>query len=114
MGPGLLREIVVSTISVEQDMRLVGPPVDPARLEAAVDEHEPDVLLVSANGGARSSAAERMLFRRPGLRVVTIGEHGRDTRLTELRPHTEALGNLSPADLVAAIRRAVRAERRGC
>jgi hypothetical protein len=48
---------------------------------------------------------EALLFDRPRLRLLGISGDGSSGWIYELRPHREALGNVSPGELIAAVRR---------
>jgi len=50
------------------------------------------------------TAVEPMLTARPNLKVLAITNQGRTSFLYELRPYELALGQLSPATLIHAVR----------
>jgi DNA-binding NarL/FixJ family response regulator len=103
----MLRELLGSAIGEADDMSVVGTVDDATQLTASVMRTNADVLVtgVPDDGGA----LERILYDRPRLILIAIGGNGRSTALHELRPHEVTLGDVSPAQLVEAIRVSSRA-----
>ena len=102
--PQLLREIVTQNMRDEEDLTIVGE-------FAACDDRElsaagPDVVLVSVDASRSLDSCEALLYRVPRTRVVALeGDRGRVT-VYQLRPERVLIGELSPRELVEAIRAA--------
>ena len=96
--PEILRGIIEDAIASEPDMQLVRP-----RWRMAAGG-EPDVVIVGTPRAEDVDGAEAMLARWPRSRVLMVATSGRHTVMYELRPSRTELGELSPADLVAAVR----------
>ena len=71
---------------------------------AAAREGEPDVVILEHPDRPDVTAVEPMLAARPKLKVLAITNQGRRSFLYELRPYELALGQLSPAALIDAVR----------
>src|SRR5262245_42236892 len=98
--PQLLREIIRSVVVAEADLELVAELSDARLLGEAVPRHAPDVVI----GHSTPADIERLLRDRPRLKVLQVDDTGRSTVLYELKPHRTALGEVSPARLLSAIR----------
>src|SRR6476660_986613 len=92
--PEIMRRIIEDTIASEPDLQLLE-----ARPHA-----EADVVIVGTPKSEEPDAAEAVLAQWPRSRVLMVAASGRHTVMYELRPFRTELGELSPADLVAAIR----------
>ena len=84
-------------------MEIVGE-VRAGQLPDAVAERQADVLVIGVDD---PRLAERLLPRRPRLKVFAVADQGRACALYELRPHRIEFGEVSPDELVEAIRAAV-------
>lgn len=71
---------------------------------AAAREGEPDVVILEHPDRPHVTAVEPMLAVRPKLKVLAITNQGRMSFLYELRPYVLALGQLSRAALIDAVR----------
>lgn len=92
--PEILRGIIEDAIASEPDLQLLG----------AKPRVDPEVVIVGTPKSGDSDAAEAALARWPRSRVLMVATSGRHTVMYTLRPFRTELGELSPADLVAAIR----------
>ena len=102
--PGMLREMIGAAIDEAPDMTVVATVDDRSMLASSIAQTEADVLVVSAPDGQGAEALQPLLYRQPRLTLLTIGNNGHSTALHELRPYTLTLGEVSPAELVDAIR----------
>jgi DNA-binding NarL/FixJ family response regulator len=100
----MLRDLVGAAVGAASDMALVGSTNAEEPVAASVERTDADVLIVGVPDGLGTSALEALLYDRPRLTLLTIGANGRATALHELRPHTVALGDVSPSELLEAIR----------
>ena len=116
--PGMLRDIVESAVTAESDMRLVGDfggreesSLGIASLIAeAVEAQAPDVVIVDRVDGRSMRLLDGLLYDHPRLAVLAVTRDGRGALLRVMRPHDEVIRDVSPAGLVAAIRRSRRPE----
>jgi hypothetical protein len=96
--PQTLRAILEHALSAQEDIVVVH------------DESLacPDVLIVGAGCADHREVTRALLQRWPRTRILLVMEAGRRSVLYELRPHRTEFGELSPQELVAAVRAAVR------
>jgi len=110
-APTMLRDILEQAISNQPDMEVILEPVLPDR--APDDEQvSPDVVVVDVSDSDPGEGARAMLFRWPGSHALMIAAHGHKVLRYELQPRGEDLGEMSPDQLVEAIRSAARPERK--
>jgi hypothetical protein len=106
--PKLLTEILEDAIASQPDMEVVaGPPV----VDRPLQEHPvpPDVVIVGGND-SHTAAARALLTRWPRTSVLAIAARGQQVLMYQLLPRSTELGELSPSELIQAIRSAVRPE----
>jgi len=94
---GVLRDIIETTLAAQHDIEVIrsapgGPP--------------PDVVVIGLNESETPETAEDLFGHYPYARVLGIASDGRRAYMHELRPHRVALGELSPDQLIEAIRQA--------
>lgn len=100
---GLTREIVEGILAGAPDIEVIGEvsmrdfggPGDPVRA---------DVAILAGDGGVLTQRAHELLKIRPLLRILAVGQGGREGSLYELRPHRTPLGELSSHVLLDAVR----------
>lgn len=110
-APTILRDILEKAISDEPDMEVIREPATP--ISAPLDqEPPPDVVVVSMGDGAPAEGAREVLTRWPTSHVLLIAAGGQRVFGYELRPRGVDLGEMSPHQLVEAIRSATRGERK--
>jgi hypothetical protein len=94
--PQMLSEIVKDILDRAADVAVV----DAIRGE----EVDADIVILPAPNDELPSDGEEQLERRPRGKILTIGGEGRYAYLYELLPRRTALGELSEATLLAAVR----------
>jgi DNA-binding NarL/FixJ family response regulator len=110
-APTMLRDILEQAISNQPDMEVILEPVSPER--APVDQQaSPDVVVVNVSDSDPGEDARALLFRWPGSHALMIAAHGQKVLKYELQPRGVDLGEMSPDQLVQAIRSAARPERK--
>ena len=102
--PRLLRELIDGAIGETADIAVVGTVGAREKLATSIEQTKADVLIIGVPDDADSVQLESLLYERPRLRLVTIGDAGRSTALHELRPITIPLGDVAPEALLDAIR----------
>ena len=109
-APTMLRDILEQAISSQPDMVVIREP-------AAPDPHPsgalpPDVVVVSVSDSDPGAGARELLSRWPGSRALVIAAHGHQVFKYDLQPRRVDLGEMSPEQLLQAIRAATRPERK--
>ena len=108
-APTMLRDILEQAIVNQPDMEVISEPVVTRQTPA---EDVPDVVVVDVNDTDSGEGARALLFRWPASHVLTIAARGHMVRKYDLAPRRVDLGEMSPDQLVHAIRSAARAEGR--
>jgi hypothetical protein len=98
----MLADVIGSTAASAGDVAVVGD-VDAAGAADVLRVVETDVVVV---GRDEPELVAGLLAIRPSVKVLAVIDDGRDAALYELRPHKEALGELSPDRLIALVRAA--------
>jgi hypothetical protein len=101
--PRLLAEIVEGLVRAEPGLEFLGTfgsLPDAARSGSL----EADAFVVGPALGDADEVASRLLTRNPRARVLAIVADGREGSLYELQPQRTDLDELSPAQLVGALR----------
>lgn len=71
--PRLIRELVIATISDQPDIEIVGEVDQEAEIETAVEETEPDFLIVALEKSGRLPVyCQTILKSYPEMRVIAI------------------------------------------
>jgi DNA-binding NarL/FixJ family response regulator len=105
--PRMLREIIREVVLPESDMEVAGDFSTPYGLLEAVERTRAD-FVITGTGDADLADVGRVLRERPRLKVLAVAADGRQTYLYELRPQKVHLGEVSPRNLLDAIRSAAR------
>jgi hypothetical protein len=108
--PRMLRELIGAAVRAAPDMSLVEDAVALTPDASSSSSQNADVMIVSVSSDTPAAQLESLLYARPHMTLLAIGQNGRATTLYELRPHRVALGDVSPQVLVDAIRGAVHAK----
>ena len=105
--PRMLREIIEDVVAAAPDLDVVETVERPTGLIAVVDGAKADFLIA---GDDALEDVGVLLRERPRLKVLAVAGDGRQTFLYELRPQKVSLGEVSPQNLLEAIRAAIRAD----
>jgi hypothetical protein len=106
--PRMLREIVSALVHDQPDMVIVAESETTADLYSLSRFTRADVLILGAEGDELPAIGRTVVNRAPHLKVLAVGAEGRHVWLYELRPHEQLIGEVSPQELVSAIRDAMR------
>jgi DNA-binding NarL/FixJ family response regulator len=101
--PRIMREIIERAVADQPDMEIVGE-LPASTLPEALDGAGVDVVISGTNYDCAS--LRELLDERPRLKVLAVADDGRDAFLFELRPTRTPLGEVSPQNIVDAIRNA--------
>lgn len=99
--PHMLRDILRGLLASDPGIACADAVEPPATLLEDVDRESTHVVLC---GEHLERACLDLLWLRPRVKVVSVSGDGRAAALTQLLPHEEPLGNLSPERLFAVIR----------
>lgn len=105
----MLTEILEEAITSQADMEVIARPPfgDRPPVEHPVP---PDVVIVGGNDPQPAAGARALLTRWPRACVLMITARGHRVLMYQLLPRRTELGEMSPGELIQAIRSAVRAE----
>lgn len=104
--PRIVREMLERTIAEQPDMLLVGVAAR-EQLLPATRETRPDFVVVGVEGEEPPDDCRRLLGEQPHVRVLGLEANAGTAYLYELRPEMSPLGEVSPDDVVAAMRNGV-------
>jgi len=104
--PDLLRVIVVDAVGRTDDLRVVGEVASLDAADAARGAAEADVVIAALDGDRLPASAVALMYARARLGVLGIVVASGDAELWQLRPHCTRLGDVSPEELVSAVRAA--------
>jgi DNA-binding NarL/FixJ family response regulator len=105
--PAMLRDIIVDVLTAQPDIELIRA-APRARVRFQETENEPEVVIAAAGEEDQAASAIARLQRWPRARLLTVQTNGRESVLYELQTRATSLGELSPKQLVDAIRGASR------
>lgn len=103
--PRILSDIIGTVLESAGDIRVVGEAVNHAELLELTRSLRPDVVIMGLDESGLPGFGWDLYAGDPLLRVLGVMGEGRQTFVYELRPHRTPLGELSPQELVAAVRR---------
>jgi DNA-binding NarL/FixJ family response regulator len=99
----MMHQIIENAMVGQPDLEVVSS--DRGSLADAVEQCRADAVIT---GGDDPQMACALLERHPRVKVLAVVADGRETLLYEFRPRRARLGELSPAALLEAVRRACR------
>jgi len=105
--PQLLCDVLTGVLQQERDMELVQVLQEHTGLVAAVDSTAADVVILGVSDTDVAQVCGEVVAARPHTKVFAVVGGGRRVFLHEMRPRTVPLGEVSPQDLIHAIRAAV-------
>jgi DNA-binding NarL/FixJ family response regulator len=100
----MLTDIIRDSAMNEPDLELVAAVEHPEPLLPVLQRLQPDVLILETTPPDGLALARQLWARWPRLRMLTIARGGRSAVLHVLRPDEKILSDISPQELVAAIR----------
>ena len=104
--PPMLGDIVKGIVQDAPELNLVGEVDDAGDLVAATRSSNADFVIAGLQGSELSPACAALLDANSHIKVLAVSGDGSTAYLYELLPEVHALGELSPARLVSAIREA--------
>ena len=107
-GPTMLRDILERAITNAPDMEAVLEPPGPTQEPVDRQQSAPDVVIVGVRESEPVEDPSALLQRWPGSQVLMITAHGRKAVMYRMVPQETDMGEISPDQLVEAIRSSVR------
>jgi DNA-binding NarL/FixJ family response regulator len=104
--PRLMRDVVVSTMSDQPDIKVVAEIEDESQISSVIDQTTPDFLIVTLQPtGIRASDCEALLRRHPDMKVLALAQDGNSFIFysASLEIHTKVLEG-SEDGILAALR----------
>ncbi len=105
--PGMLHEILLKVFSNASDIEIVGQFHNFSDLQNAKPLPIVDVVVLNDQDAQLDALSLEFLEHQPRSAVVQISAHGRNNYLVQLLPKRKSLGEVSPRELLTAIRRAI-------
>jgi DNA-binding NarL/FixJ family response regulator len=109
--PLLSADMVEEVVGAQVDMAVVGRAAKPAALLELVRESGADLVIAGFETAELPVDLCRLLTVVPLVKVLGIETAVGVSHIYRMRPHHSCLGDVSPTEIVTAIRRAARA---GC
>jgi DNA-binding NarL/FixJ family response regulator len=105
--PRMLRQIVLTLVAAQPDMVIVAETETTNDLYALSRFTRADVVILGAEGSELPAIGRQLVNRSPHVKLLAVSAEGRHVWLYDLRPHEQLIGEVSPEELVAAIRDAM-------
>ena len=102
--PRVLSDVLSELIGSQDDMELIESVGGEDDLREVLSHDGADVIVMSCPPGGLTDQGARLLRRRPPVRIVSVAPDGRSTVLHELTPVSRTMGDVSPAEVLDAIR----------
>ncbi len=106
--PGVLHDILEAVIAKRDDITLVGTTGDDDIL-AAMKLERPDAIILGLGDSQLPDLGQCILREDPDVKLFGVADDGRRTFLYEVRIETTPVGEVSPEELLDALRHAVTA-----
>lgn len=108
--PQLLRGILEHAFQLQSDFELLK---DTRRVFQMLTEQmvPPDVVILGLAATEDATLVPALFARWPTAHVVTVTQSGDDAAVYELRPCRQALGQMSPDEIIGSLREAVHRSR---
>ena len=104
--PRLVCDMIERAVRAQPDMVVVDVVGQVQELVDAVDRTQPHLVVVGLKNGGLPPECDDALSGQPGLKVLGIESEVGSALLYELTSRRQAIGTVSPADVVQAIRAA--------
>jgi DNA-binding NarL/FixJ family response regulator len=100
-----LSDVLRTYLSAQPDIEVAAEQSPHGALLTPASADLADVVIVGMEDGKIPSLCAALLYTQPQLHVYAISADGRNTILYRLNPNAVPLGNVSPDELVARIRK---------
>ncbi len=100
--PVWLDDVLRARVALVTELELLGSQSAESEVDAAIATQHPDVVVFhAADPDASGDRLEKLLYRHPELRLLSIGSPTRGTTTIELLPSERAFGDVSLQRLVS-------------
>jgi hypothetical protein len=110
--PSMLADIIETLLRSEQEVTVHAGSGSPDAWRETVADCGSDVVVTWFENGVAPAGGEELLWSLPKLRLLALRGDASRAFLMRLIPQIEALGELSPEDLIAKVRQVAREPRR--
>lgn len=100
----LLHDIVKDALTNQSDIELVGDSHEGDELHPKLVAGEVDLVIVGTERPGDATSGNSILFTSPQVKLLAIETDGRRATIYRLRPQQLSLGEMSPQELLGAIR----------
>jgi DNA-binding NarL/FixJ family response regulator len=108
--PRLLRDILEHSIQLRSDCELLKDTRGGLEMLRA-QTIPPDIIVLGLTAAQDATLMPALFARWPMAQIVTVTHAGDDGAVYELRPRRRVLGQMSPTEIVEALREAVLSSR---
>jgi len=106
--PAILREAVRAVIVRQPDMEVVGEILDPLGVLLAAKATHADVVVLGLRDAEEPGLVSHLLAECPQVTILGLAPHGDTALIVQLRPWRKEIVDPSAANLMRALRQAVR------
>jgi DNA-binding NarL/FixJ family response regulator len=106
--PQMMREVLRSIIAYQVDMEIVGEFPDPVELLLAAKETRADAVIVEMAGTEEPGLCSHLLAECPNITILVLALAGNIAFIEQLCPWRREIADPSEANIVHALRQAVR------
>jgi DNA-binding NarL/FixJ family response regulator len=107
--PQMMREVLRSIIAHQADMEIIGEFPDPVELLLAAKETRADAVIVEMRGAEEPGLCSHLLAECPNVTILVLESEGNTAFIEQLCPWRREIVDPSEANIVHALRQAVRA-----
>ena len=108
--PNMLRDILLGVFANAPDIKIVGNYHDFVELLSTQAAPGADVIVLGGQDEQLDTMSLDFLERHPRSTVIGVAAHGHNTFLVQLSPKLKTLGEVSPEEMLTAIRDAMLGE----
>ena len=106
--PAILREAVRAVIVRQPDMEVVGVILDPLGVLLAAKATHADVVVLGLRDAEEPGLVSHLLAECPQVTILGLAPHGDTALIVQMRPWRKEIVDPSAANLMRALRQAVR------
>lgn len=105
-GSRLLRGMLKRVIEKAEKLRIVEEIADISKLDQALDDYNPQWVIISLPPGGRLPVfVDNLIINHPSVRFLAISTDGHDIRMKWLKPQERLLSGLDLSELIGIMQR---------
>ncbi len=104
--PRLMREVIGELINGQQDMEVVDEALDPVEVLVAARETKADAVILATKDSEEPGLCSHLLVEFPNLTILGLASNG---KTAFIRPRRQEIVHPSGANILSALRQAIRA-----